>query len=235
MLYKQLRMAWQWAVVICLCGVTSLALSMSAKEAVYGLLANLFNAVPPVAIYYSVKHLEMSMLLLKLQNVCGYVCITIVVIVNSVMLSREVSAFRFCFGDLSAYCYDDPDDSSSLLCRDEYDNAVKTSDQLTSVDCRAEDEAGVFIGALIINFAACVLYAPYMLLCCAIRDYVMRMAVDEGWTNYYDSQLLMPKVLLRQGQRVVAEYEDDCPMAVVFNPDDLDKESFEEGHPLVKR
>mmetsp|Transcript_787 Transcript_787/g.1527 ORF Transcript_787/g.1527 Transcript_787/m.1527 type:complete len:151 (-) Transcript_787:3858-4310(-) len=150
------------------------------------------------------------------------------------MLSRRVSDFRYCYGDLADICYEDAKDSDTLYCRDEYDNAVQKSDSLNEIGCEQEEKAMIFLCALLCNIAACIVSAPYMLLCSAIRAYVLRITVDETLVSHQDKRLISPVVVLKEGRRAAAEYEEDVPIAVPYSIDEIDKESFEEAQPLVK-
>lgn len=226
-------MAWYWAAAICTLGMASLSLSVSVDQSVYGLLGNLFMVIPPFVVFYGVKNIYLSVLLLKLQNVCGYVLVSIVIIIDAVLLSRRVTEYRYCYSDLNSLCYDDAEDSDTVHCRDEYDNAIKKSDDLNKVECEVKSVAAIFIAALLCNLIACLLTGPYMVVCSSIRAYVIRTTIDENLVSHIDKGLATPIVILKEGRRSFIEYEEEVVLATPYSTDYLEKESFEEAHPLV--
>mmetsp|Transcript_8754 Transcript_8754/g.17086 ORF Transcript_8754/g.17086 Transcript_8754/m.17086 type:complete len:246 (+) Transcript_8754:522-1259(+) len=168
-MYKQYLFARLISYIVAALSTSSMILAIYAGEVGYGVLTNCLAMSCPFVLYSSYQNKKCAIVMLRMQNMIGFVSVVIFLIINSIMLSERVRNYRYCYGDLEDYCTEDSDDSGYLDCRDEFDSTIENNDKLNEVDCPDRELEGIFIAAIVLNLLACIMLAPYLMVTSTIR------------------------------------------------------------------
>jgi hypothetical protein len=168
--HRQYHIALLLSSIVGVAGIASLVLAVYADEVGYGVLTNILALSGPFVLYFSYRSNDCAIIIIRMYSKITLLSIVIFSIIDSILLSERLPAYRYCFGDLTEYCIQDKDNSDEYECREEFDRTHEKDDKLTSVTCTGEAIKGMFIAALMLNFMICCVQVPFFLISSSIRS-----------------------------------------------------------------
>jgi hypothetical protein len=209
--HRRYHIALVLSTIIGVSGIASLVLAVYADEVGYGVLTNILALSGPFVLYFSYRSKNCAIIIFRAYHFICVVSIVIFAILDSILLGQYVSAYRYCFGDLTEYCIQDKEDRDEYECRAEFDRTYEEDDKTTSVTCTGEAIIGMFIAALMLNLISYCVQVPFFLISTSIRRSLHQQIITG--TEPPEDLVVRSKeatVILREGVFLPPDSEYSC-------------------------